>query len=718
MKKLLLIICCLMFSHSQAQKVYKYYVYLHDSTLKPEFSNIGRYTAYTGKDESLKTFFSKYKIVNFDSAFPAAADSEKLSRVLFLITESSSLAKELVVKYPSIFIKADDLTDREPMLMTPYYPNDYGNTNPNGNTGANIRRNDLDYINTPKAWEITTGLNTTTGERTKYGLSDAKINDTNTDYVNKVTHIGGGIPYLQGLAYSPTNAESAHGTAVGGIAAARGNNGYGSTGVCFDCDIIHTGYNGGNDANNQYVTAYNNLILVAQAGARVINLSWVSYASTSPYVRGVSQYADADQDVIDYIAQQYNTVIVAASGNWSSYETATDYECGPHPGGWVRGSINYCFPASYDGVISVSAVNYEYPYVLPLVPNVATSPSYNDPGSPSPLGQQIFTGVQGSITDIDGTNQYNPIGMFYNGWEQHCSWGFPTESPNGLVTTATTNPAVDILSPTANTFRFDVYTEQGQTISYSGGGTSGAAPRVSATVALMKTIDDCLTPDEVDDIIKLTSKDVEVLPFNQIYLGQIGAGALDTGEAVTFVNEMKKTNGLAQLKNHIFRRFDFKLDNINNKLSIQNISFNDDCKADLTARNEIRVLPGTRFTPNSNGKVALKINNAMNITCPPRVYSKANSTQSVEMSKGKQMVLYPNPNNGSFDLYNVNFNEFNSSVLSVVVFDMNGRKLYDDKISQNDNEKYHFDIQNLNTSIYIVKISSESKSREIKFIKH
>jgi hypothetical protein len=55
----------------------------------------------------------------------------------------------------------------------------------------------------------------------------------------------------------------------------------------------------------------------------------------------------------------------------------------------------------------------------------------------------------------------------------------------------------------------------------------------------MLSVNGCLYPNEVDNILKLTSKDVEQLSFNQIFQGQIGAGVLDAGDAVTFVNEMK-----------------------------------------------------------------------------------------------------------------------------------------------------------------------------------
>ncbi|MEM0543315.1 S8 family serine peptidase [Flavobacterium sp. j3] len=434
MRKLFLIICCLFFSYGQGQKIYKHYMYLYNSSSKPEFATQGSYLLYSGNDSGLRSFFAKYKILSFDRGFPST-NWESFSRVLILETESATLANDLISNFPTIYRKTEDLTDIKLELLAAY-PNDYGNTNPNGNTGANIRRNDLDYINLPKAWDLTTGIDITSGVRTKIGLSDAKINDNNIDFINKVTHIGVGTSYLQGLAYNPTNPNTAHGTAVGGIAAARGNNGYGSVGVCYDCDIVHAAY--GN---------YDNLLRLAENGARVINMSWVSHSSTTPYVRGSNQYYEVQQMTIDSITKHYKTVLVAGSGNWSSYQTATDHLCSNYFG--TTWGINYCFPASYDGVISVSEVNYENPLTLPLVPALGATPS--------PFGFMIYSGIQGSITDINGTDAYNPVGFFYNGWEQHCSWGQMIESPSGLVTTATTNPEVDILAPTANTFRFDIY---------------------------------------------------------------------------------------------------------------------------------------------------------------------------------------------------------------------------------------------------------------------
>jgi hypothetical protein len=472
--------------------------------------------------------------------------------------------------------------------------------------------------------------------------------------------------------------------------------------VCYDCNIVGTWYDN-----------FDNLELLAKSGVRVINMSWAHMFSTKLFYN--DSYHQDIQRLINRIATIYRTVLVAGAGNQSSYQTATDWFCeqGSNSGPYWTG-MRYGFPACFDNVISVSSVHHYDPYTLPLNTSV---PPLSHGISPAGIDNYI---LQGAVGSVNGNDPSNPVGVLFNGYPRYCNIGFQNQyisSPNGLADAGhTKNPQVDVLAPTHETFKFYLFTTSGNPIIYAGGGTSGSAPRVSGTVGLMLSVNSCLYPNDVDTILKLTSYDVASSPINSPYVGNIGAGALNTGEAVTFVNEMKLSLGLARIKNHIFDRFDFTLDKINNKLEIENITFRDNCRVDFTARNSIRVLPGTRFTPNLVGKVNLKINSFMDISCPPIDYSRIASDNSDSSYEESKIVLSPNPNNGSFDLFNVNFEDFKSNKLDVFIFDINGRKLYEQKISKNENT--HFDVQNLKTGIYIIRLSSPQKNKEIKFIKN
>lgn len=702
MKKLLILLICILYHSAFSQgTVYKYYMHLYDSTMAPQFGTVNGVYKYIGTDNGLKSFFANYNISYFEVEFKTI-DQEYFKKILRLETTSPTLANALMTNYPSVYEKYGELTNIQPAQLLSDYPNDYGATNPTSNPNflyneGTIDRSDLDYMEVTKAWHITTGIDSTTMQPVKIGISDIKVNSTDPDFVNKVTYYGGVEFY-----------SDSHGTEMGGIAAARGNNNYGSVGVCYNCTIANTLYDDG-------VSGYPRLVQLAQQShCRVINMSW---ARMYPTNYSDPETHDINQAAINYLVNELKVVLVAGAGNQSSYQTNTDWYCEATNNsltGPAYTGMRYGFPANFDNVISVSSVYHKPAYTLPL--NTSTPPLSH---IVSPTGVDCYE-LRGAIGTVDGTNSSNPVGVLFNGWPRYCNIGQSNQylsSPNGLCDAGhTKNPQVDILAPTHDTFKFWLFTGPGHPIVYAGGGTSGSTPRVAATAALMLSVNSCLYPKDVEAILKLTTWDVEHSPINQIYAGNIGAGALNTGNAVVFVNEMKKTNGIAKIKNHIFDRFDFTLDKINNKLSIENVTLRDNCKADFTARNEIRILPGSRFSPNTVGKVNLKINSAMDISCTPIVYPKMASASDNNNNSIPKMILYPNPNNGSFDLFNINFEEFGSNNLNVSVFDINGRKLYESKLSKND--EAHFNIGNLATGVYILKLNSNYKSEEIKFFKN
>lgn len=690
MRLFLTTFCCFFILSMQGQKVYKYYVYVNDISQIPSFSKQGQFAVYSGTNVKESQFFAKYQILTFEKSFPTAK-WEHFLKIVTIETYNRNLVADLFKNFPTIYTKFEDRSEDDVQLTS--YPNDYGITSPMPNTGANVTRDDLDYINTPKAWDISTG------NGTKIGISDARIKADDTDFVGKISFVG---TTYQHLSYDSGIKETYHGTATAGIAAAQGNNSYGSTGICYDCEIVATGYGGGGNIG------YDNLLRLAENGVRVINMSWA-----------VTGNSPAHKMVIDSLVSHYKVILVASAGNVTSYQTPQDKHCQtPFFEGLQRR-----YPASYDGVISVSGVAHTYPLVLPLNTSM---PNYLDI-SPHPFNIPIYGNFQGSFGgSVDGTDPYNPVGIFYNGYPEVCNPGKPSQyvsSPKGLVPRLTSNPEVDLLAPFYG-FHFDRFAEQG-VIFYEGGETSAAAPKVSGTAALMLNVDECLMPAEVDNILKLTSKDVESISFNHIYEGQIGAGALDVGDAVEFVNESKKSIGNSVIKNHIFKRFDFKLNRINNKLTIDNVTFKDLCKVDFEARNQIHLKPGTHLKPSyvsmtEQGTIHLKTNPSLTRACSlPVTSAKTGENVNGTYSTVSKIALYPNPNSGSFNIDLTAVTELQNKDVSIEMFDINGRVVYEETVLVDLNNNYTISINDLNVvnGIYFIKVYAHDYSQTLKFIK-
>lgn len=99
------------------------------------------------------------------------------------------------------------------------------------------------------------------------------------------------------------------------------------------------------------------------------------------------------------------------------------------------------------------------------------------------------------------------------------------------------NSMVDICAPG---YDVPLTTAPGQYM--TGTGTSFASPYVSGTIALMLSVNPCLTVNDIEYILKQTS-DTNVLFLNPQYQGQLGSGRLDALRAVEMAREYKTMNG-------------------------------------------------------------------------------------------------------------------------------------------------------------------------------
>ena len=662
MKRFFVIISLLFIFNALAQenKIYTYLVHVNDYKDIPEFTVKDGLATYSDTDASEKLFFSKYKILEFNQSFPDAR--WKINLDVFTVSSyNESLVKDMIREYPGKYLTFDDITNLK-IESTYTYPNDYGITSPVANSGASASLKNMDYIKAPKAWDY---LPHGGDANVKIGISDpGRLNFNNPDLVNKTVMINPG--YYQNSPYDMNNDYTWHGTAVAGVAAAQGGNGYGIAGVCYNCSVVGT--NSG--INN------NLFVLVRNHGVKIFNMSWVTGTTgyASPNVAGFSAY----QNVINELHYCDNVVFVAGAGNWNSWNQD------PVNGNW------YYFPASLNHVISVTSVNHKN--------QLGEQTTYVEGwGEVSQYVEDVIS--RSVVTNYQGNGPY----VF---WSAH-----------------TTNDLVDIAAPGFRVFRFERYTEEGVVDYYGDGGTSIAAPHVTGTAGLMKSINPNLWSDEVEDILQLTSGNLESNPLNSPYIGKAGSGKLDAGDAAEFVDEMKKATGNAVIADQDFHRFNFDLRHINNKLTISNQKFRDNCIANFTARNIIEILPNTDLNPNSSGLINLQINAGMDINeeLPiPQEFLEAcsNNTQRMASEKTSKNVfdnektkLYPNPNNGTFDIA---LADGITGDVSINVVDITGKTVY---VNTFNTSVITINIPNLSSGIYMVKLSNSSHSETIKFIK-
>lgn len=94
-----------------------------------------------------------------------------------------------------------------------------------------------------------------------------------------------------------------------------------------------------------------------------------------------------------------------------------------------------------------------------------------------------------------------------------------------------TNSSVDICAP-----GFDVPLTPAPGWYTTGNGTSFAAPYVTGTVALMLSVNESLTNEEIENILKITATNIDAI--NPSYIGRIGSGRLNSSDAVRIAYEM------------------------------------------------------------------------------------------------------------------------------------------------------------------------------------
>jgi hypothetical protein len=105
------------------------------------------------------------------------------------------------------------------------------------------------------------------------------------------------------------------------------------------------------------------------------------------------------------------------------------------------------------------------------------------------------------------------------------------------TTTHQHNDKVDICAP-----GYDVALSTSTNVFSTGNGTSFAAPMVSGAIALMLAVNPCLTPDNVEFILKASADSMSNF-MNPTYAGLLGSGRLDVESAVNMAMRFNTLSG-------------------------------------------------------------------------------------------------------------------------------------------------------------------------------
>ena len=283
----------------------------------------------------------------------------------------------------------------------------------------------LPMIGLPETWDVTTGSDDVivavvdSGALMNHPDLSGRLTGTGYKFLNTGRDIGAD-PNDPGGKESQTNGSSFHGTHVAGIIAAKTNNKDGVAGVTWNTKIMPVRVIGAGGSGTtydmiqgiSYAAGLDNdskIILPEASRADIINLSL-----------GGTGKSDIEQELFNTVRER-GIIVVAAAGNEN------------------RSIPSY--PASYEGVISVSAVNIN-----------GKRASYSNYGS-----------------NIDVAAPGGDSGDFNGDGYQDYIWSTGGDDTSGSI-------------------KYDVYTLKA--------GTSMAAPHVAGVAALMKAVYPKLSADD------------------------------------------------------------------------------------------------------------------------------------------------------------------------------------------------------------------------------
>lgn len=307
MKNIIFIVCFFMSLLSvNAQENVSFYVKISNSNYVPSVSH-----TYSDKkigetktdDLKLNDLLKKYKIYSIERVFSSFQDSF-FQNIFMIESDSIELMCKMNENFPQFYPIVEDAR-----VTSLAYPNDFGTLG--GYTLGD--QEELNYINAPLAWDLSTG-----SSNIVIGIADTNFAVAHEDLVGKIS-------VVNHVANNQPNSFSDHGTTVSSIAAANTNNGVGMSAIGYDSYIY---------AVKERYIAIDSLSQYDEV--KVINASWRQ-----------SQWTSITEAIMDSVINTRKKVVVAAAGNGNNGPNIANND-----------PSEFFMPASLKDVISVSSIGH------------------------------------------------------------------------------------------------------------------------------------------------------------------------------------------------------------------------------------------------------------------------------------------------------------------------------------------------------------------------
>jgi subtilisin family serine protease len=226
---------------------------------------------------------------------------------------------EFVIKVPEGIYEEDLITQLQSTGLFEYVVNDVIVS-----TSSTVP-NDVDYnlqwhhavLNSPDAWDITTGDSTFIVSTVDVGL-----NINHPDLIDNLIpgyNSASGVEQINGGDMSPTQAD--HGTATIGLIGAVGNNLLGATGIAWDISLMPV--RATNWQNLAYMSALvDGATWACDNGARVVSMSWHGGQSSSVKILG--NYLRSQDSLLVWATGNYGNTVLGHDSADVIYVGATD----------------------------------------------------------------------------------------------------------------------------------------------------------------------------------------------------------------------------------------------------------------------------------------------------------------------------------------------------------------------------------------------------------
>ena len=554
---------------------------------------------------------------------------------------------EFLFSYPHFFAPAETFA---------YIPNDtyFSYQITCHNTGQTINDGhsgtiDAD-IDAPEAWDITKG-----SPDIIVAVFDEGVTANHPDLPNSRQVRLNGSNFGSGNPNDPSpTGNMNHGNACAGVIAATMDNNEGIAGIAPNCKIMPLRW----DSQSTITDMADGIEFAVDNGASVISCSWgygTTHQSYDPGIISAIQYAI-----------NHGVVVVFAAGNTAYHSN------GNH--GYVKFPAN----ANVNNLITVGASD-RYDYMAEYSPRSTlidvVAPSHR--AYSSQITGETFE--MWSI-DIPGNSGYNPTPIDM-AWELPVGEVIPNFGTNYL--------------------------------SYTGrfGGTSHACPVVAGVIALMRSVNPILTPEEIFALLTSSCDKVGGYSYVNGKCDELGYGRVNAYKAVLaaknkYIQNVTYTSGSNVIESYpdIFAGY-----SVTNSIPYGNVIVKSGSNVTYKATNAVHLNFGFRVEAGGLFKATIGATSQSSYVAhvhgTKTLEDITDSQNYIESAQNENVVLTPNPANTTLHI------QVQNDLLQAKIYTLNGQCVL--QSTQTD-----IDVSSLPQGMYILRaVTSESTSHQAKFIK-